>query len=71
MWKKVFIARVSATTRNVSASIRRASPPCGKSVMARVIFAAFFRRLRVIREIWLILGAEALTLGKKQMAHEL
>jgi hypothetical protein len=66
MWEKAFIGGVSATSRYVSASICRTSARCGKSVMARVIFAAFFGRLRVIREIWLILRAEALRLGKKE-----
>jgi hypothetical protein len=65
MTKKGLIADVSATRPNVSASIDVPDHRCGKSVMPRVIFAAFFAGLRVIREIWLILLAQALRLGKK------
>jgi hypothetical protein len=66
MTKKGLFAGVSATTLIVSASTSPPCPCCGKSVMARVIFAAFFGRLRVIREIWLILAPQAPTLGKKE-----
>jgi hypothetical protein len=66
MTKKGLFARVSATTVIVSASICPPALRCGKSVMSRVIFAAFAGRLQVIREIWLILGAQDPRLAKKE-----
>jgi hypothetical protein len=59
------ISCVSATKADVSASILMPTSLCGNSVILRVIFAAFFAAVRVIRENWLIPKAATPTLAKK------